>query len=419
MRRFVRQSAKMLSLACALILVLEVFLRLTSFAWYHSPYYLLYGIHNGVETVGINPWSWFQRKYYKFPPNYISNEAKDAAEQQSVTWTINSRGFRGPDFEVAKPKGVFRIVCLGESNTFGYHDRDDETYPYILGRLFAREKLPVEVINAGFPYYNSGDILSLLKKEIVNYKPDLLTFYEAYGDASWPIEIGPLGRAALWLHNHSITDLLLRNNFKALGEDTGRVLNKLVPQSLPREQLRKNVELVAERYRENVRSIVHIAKSRGIPIILIRQPLTARNPNYGSLTYEQENQSVRDKFQKVDILTYLIEVWMLKQHRLMEELDKIAKEEKLPVVDYIKIVDQDRSFLASWVHLSGEGKLRLAEALESVIKPYVLRALGRSNARSAQANSLRLGQIDGAMSFLRPSKAFAAPQPVSLDIGHH
>jgi len=57
----------------------------------------------------------------------------------------------------------------------------------------------------------------------------------------------------------------------------------------------------------------------------------------------------------------------------MEELEKIAKEENLPVVDNIKIFDQDRRRLISWVHLTAEANQRLAEALETVIKPYVLR----------------------------------------------
>src|SRR5262245_27892830 len=65
---------------------------------------------------------------------------------------------------------------------------------------------------------------------------------------------------------------------------------------------------------------------------------------------------------------------MLKQHRLMAELEKIAAEDALPVVDNIKIVDQDRRRLSSWVHLIPEANQRLAEALESVIKPYVLQA---------------------------------------------
>jgi hypothetical protein len=41
------------------------------------------------------------------------------------------------------------------------------------------------------------------------------------------------------------------------------------------------------------------------------------------------------------------------------------------MVDNIAIVDQDRRRLASWVHLTEEANLRLAEALKSAIEPYL------------------------------------------------
>jgi lysophospholipase L1-like esterase len=355
MTRFLRDGAKGLSVTCAMILILEVVLRLAAFASYHGEYYLFYGIHNWVRRVGINPRSTFEGEYYKFPANYILT---GAAGQGSETASINSHGFRGPDFDTGKPKGVFRVICLGESSTFGYRNRDDETYPFILGRLFTEEKLPVEVINAGFPYYNSGSILSLLKEDILNYKPDLITLYADYNDTSWPIQIGRLGRVALWLQDHSMMYFLLRNilNQNAF-EIENRIVEKLIPQKMPREQLERVSELVADRYRENIRSIVRTAKSRGISLILIKQPVTTHSQKYTSLTYEEENQSVREKFERGERLDF-IEVWMLKHYRLMQELEKIAKEEKLPVVDNIKIVDQDRRRLASWVHLTGEGNLR-------------------------------------------------------------
>jgi lysophospholipase L1-like esterase len=370
MTRFLRDGAKGLSVTCAMILILEVVLRFAAFAWYHSEYYLYYGVHSWVGRVGINPRSTFEGGYYKFPPNYI---LKGAAGQGSETASINSHGFRGPDFETVKPIGVFRVVCLGESSTFGYRNRDDETYPYILERLFAQEKLPVQVINAGFPYYNTGSILSLLKDDIVREEPDLITLYAGYNDTSWPIHIGLLGRIALWLQDDSIIYLLLRNYINQHAfEIENRIVEKLIPQKLPREQLERDSELVADRYRENVRSIVRIAKSRGISIVLIKQPVTTHNPKYTSVTYEEENQIVREKFERGERLDF-IEVWMLKHYRLMQELEKIAKEEKLAVVDNIKIVDQDRRRLASWVHLTGEGNLRLAQGLEAVIRPNVAR----------------------------------------------
>jgi lysophospholipase L1-like esterase len=89
------------------------------------------------------------------------------------------------------------------------------------------------------------------------------------------------------------------------------------------------------------------------------------------MSYEQETQLIKEKFAQGRSLSD-IETWMLKQYHLMTELDAIAREAKLPVVDNIRIVDQDRSRLASWVHLTSEGNQRLAEALKAVIEAYIL-----------------------------------------------
>jgi hypothetical protein len=56
----------------------------------------------------------------------------------------------------------------------------------------------------------------------------------------------------------------------------------------------------------------------------------------------------------------------------------VAEEEGLPMVDNIAIIDQDRRRLASSVHLTEEGNLRLAEALKSAIEPYVAQKFAAS-----------------------------------------
>jgi hypothetical protein len=119
--------------------------------------------------------------------------------------------------------------------------------------------------------------------------------------------------------------------------------------------------------------MVRIAKTRRIRLILIKQPITGHEGNYASQTFEEETHAVRDKVEKGEGLSY-IETFILKQHRLMEEVDRIGELETLPIVDNIKLVDQDRQGLASWVHLTAAANLRLAEALEPVIRPYVIRA---------------------------------------------
>jgi lysophospholipase L1-like esterase len=367
--RLVRNGGAALVGTCVLILLLEVSLRPAAYFWHgRSEYYLYYGFHSLVGRVGINPMTTFQGEYYKLPPQYV---LRGAAGQASETASTNALGFRGRDFAVTKAPGVFRVVCLGESSTFGYRNGDAETYPFYLQKLLEHDNLQAEVINAGFPYYNTGSILSLLKNEILSYEPDLITLYAAYNDTSWPTEIGTMGRVALWVQSHSITHLLAKDSAGALVDNVEqRVYRRTIPQRLRDDAFMENDEKVARRYRMNVEAIIHIARSRNIPLVVIKQPVTRRRKGYETMSYEQEYQLIKEKFAQGSRLTN-IETWMLKQHHLMTELDAIAREAKLPVVDNIRIVDQDRRRLASWVHLTSEGNQRLAEALKAVIEAYI------------------------------------------------
>ena len=385
MKKLLKNVAVVLLSTFVCIVVLEVILRPIAYLRHgRSEYYLYYGIHSLVGRVGINPRSTFQGGYYKFPPHYL---LKGAAGQESETASTNGLGFRGPDFAPVKTPGVFRVICLGESSTFGYRNRDDETYPVYLQKLLDRDGLHAEVINAGFPYYTTGSILSLLKNEILTYKPDLITLYAGYNDTSWPTEIGILGKTALWVDSHSITYLLWRQEVmhRIADKIERRVYGRAIPQKLRDEAFKKNDELVSRRYRVNVKSIIQLARSRGIAVVLIKQPVTARNPGYESMSYEEENRRIKEKFERGEVLSD-IETWMLKQHHLTSELEKIANEEGLAVVDNIRIVDEDRRRLASWVHLTPDGNQKLAEALAGVVETHIHRDPASSTDRPDSGN---------------------------------
>lgn len=86
---------------------------------------------------------------------------------ESIVVRTNSRGLRGPDLEIPKPEGVYRIICLGDERVLGPHVGESETLSARLEKLLqhwtqksgSRER--VEVINAGVPDY--CPLLSLLQ----------------------------------------------------------------------------------------------------------------------------------------------------------------------------------------------------------------------------------------------------------------
>jgi len=87
----------------------------------------------------------------------------------------NAAGFRGGPLPGAKPPGVFRIVALGDSFTFGFGVRERQAWPARLATaLGARSGRPVEVVNLGVPGTGPRDYLWHLAHTGLALEPDLV-----------------------------------------------------------------------------------------------------------------------------------------------------------------------------------------------------------------------------------------------------
>ena len=82
--------------------------------------------------------------------------------------STNSMGFRSPELEKTKSKK--RILCLGDSVTFGWGVQDEESYPSLLAK-----ELNAEVINAGVPAMKPRHI-AIWAKELNKLNPDIVLF---------------------------------------------------------------------------------------------------------------------------------------------------------------------------------------------------------------------------------------------------
>jgi len=100
--------------------------------------------------------------------------------RSNPVWRIelNDEGFRTAPFHAAKPDGVLRIACIGDSWTFGMNVDQSQTYPARLEALLRAEPPPgvrgVEVINFGILGYTSFQGLQLLKTRVLDLHPDVI-----------------------------------------------------------------------------------------------------------------------------------------------------------------------------------------------------------------------------------------------------
>jgi lysophospholipase L1-like esterase len=96
----------------------------------------------------------------------------------------NRLGYRGPEVEIPKPPGTFRIVALGGSTTYSSATTAEQAYPAQLQQILRDEYgfSNVEVVNAGLSGYTSWDTLANYMFRVTELEPDLLIFYEGIND---------------------------------------------------------------------------------------------------------------------------------------------------------------------------------------------------------------------------------------------
>jgi lysophospholipase L1-like esterase len=73
--------------------------------------------------------------------------------------------------------GASRILCLGDSNTYGLYVDKSQSYPRVLEALWnsrdgARK---VEVLDMGFPVTNSSKLLKEIDRVLLAFRPDVVT----------------------------------------------------------------------------------------------------------------------------------------------------------------------------------------------------------------------------------------------------
>ncbi len=93
-----------------------------------------------------------------------------------VTYATNSSGFRDVNHSVKKEPGVYRILVLGDSMTFGVGTPMEETYPKVLEKfLNSREEgKRYEVINTAVPGYSTSQEYNFLMHAGMAYQPDMV-----------------------------------------------------------------------------------------------------------------------------------------------------------------------------------------------------------------------------------------------------
>lgn len=306
--------------------------------------------------------------YNKFFPNEYKT-TKDADTGERIPVTINSHGFRGKEFEVKKAPGVIRVLTMGSSSTFGYYDRDNETYPYYLEQTLnssCKSGTRFEVINFAIPHAGIANIAAMFFTEGIGLAPDVVTLYEGRNDSTIAKETKGVGDKAYSVLVHR---LLLA----AFIDQT--LVGERVSLTDPSMQLGPQAEQRSRAYFEKLTTILDASQKAGIKLIVASQQATSKSPLPGAVqerlalrgvTYADEAESIRQRMERNENVT-AYEFSFLVHQRLMQDLKLWADKHGVPFVDIISALDKDRHYLLSWVHLHPEANRVIAAKYSEAI----------------------------------------------------
>ncbi len=335
------------------------------FALQVGPEILLYGLVSDREERNVHIHeNIVAGSYSKYFPNQKRTDKDETGESFDVT--INEHGFRGRDFTISKPPGLIRVVTLGASSTFGYHARDDDTYPRYIEELLSQEcpHRRFEVINLGVPHLDSEQILALFLAEGLALEPDVVTFYEGVNDAA-----GGAWRAPTALSLRSRVMLEVRSRL-LLARFLRSVLRR---KQFSAAEVASHTEGKSERFLGNLDRISRAAGEQGALLVVgtqqARSTLLPGDQVLG-ISYAEEVELVREQLAREGEVAEG-DVHFLTHAALMGDLRAWAAANDVPLVDVIDALDPSRETIVTWVHLNAAGNRIVARAFTRAILPRV------------------------------------------------
>ncbi len=274
---------------------------------------------------------------------------------------VNAHGMRGPDLPVDKPPGVIRVLCLGDSCTFGA--RCERPYPVILEALGrARFGDTIEVLNGGVPGHAAHQGLAMLDRYL-KFAPDIVTVYFGWND-HWNRRSALAGPD---LPSPPVTDhvRVLRGLRMAYRRMAARryVLKEENVVEIAESRLR----LPPMHYRAMLDEFAVYGRRYGFDVVFLTAP--------SALTGESLQQILRNGW-----ANHAEDVIELHDH-YNDICREMAAKWRATLVDLVRIFD-DRpdETLLHWdgIHLSQEGHTLVAESVFAAIAPILEARLARS-----------------------------------------
>jgi lysophospholipase L1-like esterase len=312
---------------------------------------------------------------FVFPPNSKRILDLDENIRSRVVFSVNSLGFRGPEFSPETKRARLRIFCMGGSTTAGDSNDDAQTWPAQLERIFLEKGYEVEVINAGIEgWYSYKDFLRF-RDEISTYGADIVLLHQGWNEEfvwsslalgkKWRPELLRNVREEHMLYsppNHFLSSSRFLTKFLFIQSILKFVFKKNMSFQNPRrwESLRARDYVVA--WTQNMLKIAAIAQSKNVMLYTINYPgLVSMHDTDDDRALYVQNTRLSPRYADYQaIAKERIENTLTICNRVIPMIDTMH--------DFTSITGQDRlQLFFDEIHMTPRGNQKLAESIARLL----------------------------------------------------
>ncbi|MEW5692973.1 MAG: SGNH/GDSL hydrolase family protein [Candidatus Hydrogenedentota bacterium] len=282
--------------------------------------------------------------------------------QKYKTIRINSLGFRDDEISEKKSLNEYRVLFLGGSSAWGVGSIDNKiTLPKILenklNSTYADKKHTV--INAACPGYVSDQELILLLRMLDRYKIDLVIDFNGFNDF-YTLYKNPPGYPCHYSRMYAIYKLLapikrIIGSSELLYYLNENIIKPFITVDIASITITK-IEDAAVHYVNNCLTMSLLAKSRGIDVVIVLQPIVG-------------SKKVKTEEEKNNMTSNEIELANKIYARYREYFNKLSLNDNLSFLDLSNVFDNEtRTIFIDRAHFTGKDTETLADNILKTIK---------------------------------------------------
>lgn len=259
----------------------------------------------------------------------------------------NNLGLRGSvDIDLDRQYEGLRILCVGDSVTFGYTVSDDlHTYPSQLEQRLREKHIDCQVLNAGFPRYRLQHLAIYLEDQLADLQPDILILLAGWNNVADQImQPQALATTLQWVNQHCFAVRVVQS------------WQLLTPPEIYRHSEAQISELGMQKYRTALERIVQLANRQGVQVYVCTLP------HFFEHVDTPEAHRLAAQFCPPGSLSQLSDL----TERLTRVAQEVAAESELRIID-LGSVDRPEYFEDA-VHPGDSGSAKIADIVAESLR---------------------------------------------------